>query len=111
MAVFCRFWVLANSSETGWWRPEPESNRRARICSPLRNHSAIGPWLGRGFPRAWLGRQARPDRVVAPSPLNSGHLPPMFRSMAVGGRVRCRYEQPFDAACGVAQDMLELKVY
>ncbi len=26
------------------WRPEPESNRRARICSPLRNHSAIGPW-------------------------------------------------------------------
>src|SRR5215213_1101248 len=25
------------------WRPEPESNRRARICSPLRNHSAIGP--------------------------------------------------------------------
>lgn len=27
------------------WRPEPESNRRARICSPLRNHSAIGPSL------------------------------------------------------------------
>ena len=27
----------------GEWRPEPESNRRARICSPLRNHSAIGP--------------------------------------------------------------------
>jgi hypothetical protein len=27
----------------GKWRPEPESNRRARICSPLRNHSAIGP--------------------------------------------------------------------
>jgi|GEM_PF-4099193 hypothetical protein len=25
------------------WRPEPESNRRARICSPLRHHSAIGP--------------------------------------------------------------------
>ena len=28
------------------WRPEPESNRRARICSPLRNHSAIGPRRG-----------------------------------------------------------------
>ena len=27
----------------GRWRPEPESNRRARICSPLRHHSAIGP--------------------------------------------------------------------
>ena len=25
------------------WRPEPESNRRKRICSPVRNHSAIGP--------------------------------------------------------------------
>lgn len=25
------------------WRPEPESNRRARICSPLHNHSAIRP--------------------------------------------------------------------
>ena len=31
------------------WRPEPESNRRARICSPLRNHSAIGP-NGRKLP-------------------------------------------------------------
>ena len=30
-------------AEGGRWRPEPESNRRARICSPLRNHSAIGP--------------------------------------------------------------------
>ena len=35
----------------GEWRPEPESNRRARICSPLRNHSAIGP-RSRAFPRA-----------------------------------------------------------
>jgi hypothetical protein len=25
------------------WRPEPESNRRQRICSPVRSHSAIGP--------------------------------------------------------------------
>jgi hypothetical protein len=32
------------------WRPEPESNRRARICSPLRNHSAIGP-PGASVPR------------------------------------------------------------
>jgi hypothetical protein len=27
----------------GEWRPRPESNRRARICSPLRNHSATWP--------------------------------------------------------------------
>jgi hypothetical protein len=25
------------------WRPGPESNRGARICSPLRHHSATGP--------------------------------------------------------------------
>src|SRR3546814_3946201 len=31
------------------WRPEPESNRRIRICSPLRHHSAIGP--RRGWPQ------------------------------------------------------------
>jgi len=31
--------------------------------------------------------------------------------MAVGGIVGCRYEQPFDPACGVAHDTLELKVY
>ena len=26
------------------WRPDRESNSGARICSPLRNHSAIRPW-------------------------------------------------------------------
>ena len=26
------------------WRPGPESNRRKRICSPLHNHSATGPY-------------------------------------------------------------------
>ncbi len=26
-----------------YWRPRPESNRGARICSPLRNHSATRP--------------------------------------------------------------------
>ncbi len=29
------------------WRPDPESNRGARICNPLRHHSAIGPERGR----------------------------------------------------------------
>src|SRR5262245_30909182 len=29
------------------WRPRPESNRRARICSPLRHHSATWPILGK----------------------------------------------------------------
>ena len=26
-----------------YWRPRPESNRGARICSPLRHHSATWP--------------------------------------------------------------------
>ncbi len=29
------------------WRPDRESNPGARICSPLRHHSAIGPRCGR----------------------------------------------------------------
>ena len=42
------------------WRPEPESNRRAGICSPLRNHSAIGPL---GVARHWRerGRRVKAD--------------------------------------------------
>ncbi len=35
--------IVENQALKCGWRPEPESNRRARICSPLRNHSAIGP--------------------------------------------------------------------
>ena len=35
--------LLCVLSDIRKWRPEPESNRRARICSPLRHHSAIGP--------------------------------------------------------------------
>jgi hypothetical protein len=31
---------------TKTWRPRPESNRCARICSPLRNHSATWPICG-----------------------------------------------------------------
>ena len=30
------------------WRPGPESNRRARICSPLDSHSPTGPSVYRG---------------------------------------------------------------
>ena len=44
-------------SEFGW-RPEPESNRRARICSPLRNHSAIGPPA-----REMRGQEAKVNRI------------------------------------------------
>jgi hypothetical protein len=35
------------TSAERFWRPDPESNRGARICNPLRHHSAIGPERGR----------------------------------------------------------------
>src|SRR6185436_11424167 len=48
----------ANCSAPGkcGWRPRPESNRGARICSPLRSHSATRPTrladiIGRQNPR------------------------------------------------------------
>ena len=49
----------ANGEDIDEWRPEPESNRRARICSPLRNHSAIGPMPARLAGRAHLAAIAR----------------------------------------------------
>src|SRR4249919_3346565 len=61
------------------WRPRPESNRGARICSPLRNHSATWPirpaplgrtgnapcniWIG-----DWKVRATQPHNDLAPPP-------------------------------------------
>ena len=52
------------------WRPEPESNRRARICSPLRNHSAIGPHgaMCGGRRRKSMGGATRPESVTCSHP-------------------------------------------
>ena len=41
------------------WRPDPESNRGARICNPLRHHSAIGPERGRELLR--FGGKVNPN--------------------------------------------------
>jgi hypothetical protein len=38
--------IAASIDLTRGWRPRPESNRCARICSPLRNHSATWPICG-----------------------------------------------------------------
>ena len=43
------------------WRPRPESNRGARICSPLRNHSATRPTGRAGIVK--LGRCKRQPRI------------------------------------------------
>src|SRR3546814_14180190 len=45
------------------WRPEPESNRRARICSPLRNHSAIGPQTQESVETAPLAEWLRRGQI------------------------------------------------
>jgi protein-L-isoaspartate(D-aspartate) O-methyltransferase len=45
------------------WRPDPESNRGARICSPLHSHSAIRPDrgadIGPGRPDGQAGRRSK----------------------------------------------------
>ena len=72
-----RFHALSGVSEsilgiraTGW-RPEPESNRRARICSPLRHHSAIGPhqWFE-------IGATSAESRPLQPSVRRLGRYLP-----------------------------------
>src|SRR5687768_5965280 len=60
------------------WRPEPESNRRARICSPLRNHSAIGP---RGVGAlssnaAWRLQRTRLNAATIASGVCYGYISP-----------------------------------
>src|SRR5688572_30978512 len=42
-AAWRKPFVGGGSKEKENWRPRPESNRRARICSPLRHHSATWP--------------------------------------------------------------------
>src|SRR6476469_7167704 len=46
-----QFRVNPCSSMFWEWRPRPESNRRARICSPLRHHSATWPIGKKGVRR------------------------------------------------------------
>ena len=46
----------ADAAEVNFeWRPRPESNRGARICSPLRSHSATRPCRGRSPRRSGAG--------------------------------------------------------
>jgi hypothetical protein len=86
--------ILQEKTETyasEWvWRPEPESNRRARICSPLRNHSAIGPevrlWREPRSPvkPAWRAATGKGRFTVAPPnpaqlSMNGGWLRPSLQ--------------------------------
>ncbi len=83
--VRTRTTIVRDRTFRGGWRPEPELNRRARICSPLRNHSAIGPGRagslqrrspfgqprGRGRSSFDEWRLARPEGADRSSSLNS----------------------------------------
>ena len=65
--------------QTSGWRPGPESNRRTRICSPLRNHSATGPsWIRlphRNCPRLRSRLGGREARAAPATRLPSIALP------------------------------------
>ena len=59
-----------------YWRPRPESNRGARICSPLRHHSATWPLSGEIF--ALLGADPTPVNTQTLYADSTGHLAAMF---------------------------------
>ena len=77
------------------WRPEPESNRGARICSPLRNHSATRP---RGSEQAAADTGGITIRIVRPqaSPANSRPSSEISRTgqMGVAPQGPPRYTPP-----------------
>jgi hypothetical protein len=74
----------------GMWRPEPESNRRARICSPLRNHSAIGPGNGGAFVVSFASGSTPNASSVHLSMNGSWRgFPPLIYGLLVSGTIGC----------------------
>ena len=74
----------------GMWRPEPESNRRARICSPLRNHSAIGPGNGGAFVVSFASGSTPNASSVHLSMNDSWRsFPPFIYGLLVSGTIGC----------------------
>ena len=63
--VYPRFFEL--------WRPGSESNRRARICSPLHNHSATRP-VTRGWPQEPSDKTKPRWAGVSSTPLKQLHF-------------------------------------
>ena len=57
-----RMWGRGFGISPGCWRPDRESNSGARICSPLRHHSAIRP------PEEAEGYQMPPRAAIAFAP-------------------------------------------
>ncbi len=118
-----QFSVETQGFECGW-RPEPESNRRARICSPLRNHSAIGPKERGGALVASFalgsspcGRSAAVDLGSCGSPRKL-HCRPSFDERRLARAVAAdmsALHYPFTTPCGcdvgVGRTSLELQVY
>src|SRR3546814_11491783 len=56
------FSTISTRLLTGYWRPEPESTRRIRICSPLLHHPPIGP-KAQNFEGRKIGRASWRERV------------------------------------------------
>src|SRR3546814_3579323 len=71
------------------WRPEPESNRRARMCSPLRSHSAIGPQTQECVETAPLAVSFRDRKPIVS--LFRANIASVLARCGVGGLNRAGY--------------------
>ena len=100
--------LLANpqvkSFKTLGWRPEPESNRRARICSPLRNHSAIGPGNGGAFVVSFASGST-PNASSAHLSMNGSWrgFPPLIYGLLVSVTIGCDFSLNFRCVSGISQ--------
>src|SRR5438105_4557578 len=99
------------------WRPEPESNRRARICSPLRNHSAIGPEeLGGALVASFALGSSPCGRSRAAHPVSCGspwkpHSRPSFDERQLARAEAADMSAPSTRGTRVGRTSLELQVY
>ena len=85
----------ADESRNTAWRPRPESNRGARICSPLRNHSATRPHRSR---RSTMGSVNRGYRSRQASQLDFPSRCELCRTMLLRA-LRCGRGPPLRNAC------------
>ena len=84
-----RFPCLGCGAKNGGWRRRPESNRRARICNPLRNHSATSPRRRTPSSNAAAHRQGgKPRGRAAALPRRGEMCDPSGDPTAVEGTAR-----------------------
>ncbi len=84
MPVRPRLRAPASGNRSEDWRRRPESNRRSRLCRPLRNHSATTPAKE---DERWSGKR---DSNSRPQPWQGCALPTeLFPQASEGGDILC----------------------